>query len=314
MHYKYRFSIFTPTYNRGHLLESVYTDLCNQTFKDFEWIVIGDESCLDDTDIIMDNLSKSQRFPIKYLKRSKSGLHNAWRTLYTNIEGRYVIRADDDDTIPCNAFEVFNKYWSELETTSYYNVIWEIRARCGKPDGSLHGPVINDNPYISDFNEINFVKNQKYLEMQSCWKSEILINEAAIPSYFHYEDKAINYPEHLLWSKVSRKYKTYFVNDIVRIYNDTPNSLSKDVKNNFHKLYTSLVHHFYTLVLMRDLLIKYRPTEYIRSIAMVCYYDIIVSENTGKFIDNRFDKLLYYLFKPLIYLLYFYRMIFARIK
>ena len=37
-------TVFTPAYNRGHLLHRVYESLCKQTFKDFEWVVVDDGS------------------------------------------------------------------------------------------------------------------------------------------------------------------------------------------------------------------------------------------------------------------------------
>ena len=41
-------TVFTPAYNRGHLLHRVYESLCKQTFRDFEWVVVDDGS-KDDT-------------------------------------------------------------------------------------------------------------------------------------------------------------------------------------------------------------------------------------------------------------------------
>ena len=45
---KYRFTVFTPTYNRGYIIGQVFESLKRQTFKDFEWIIVDDGST-DDT-------------------------------------------------------------------------------------------------------------------------------------------------------------------------------------------------------------------------------------------------------------------------
>ena len=37
-------TVFTPAYNRGHLLHRVYESLCKQAFRDFEWVVVDDGS------------------------------------------------------------------------------------------------------------------------------------------------------------------------------------------------------------------------------------------------------------------------------
>ena len=35
-------TIFTPTYNRGKLIQRLYKSLQNQTYNDFEWIIVDD--------------------------------------------------------------------------------------------------------------------------------------------------------------------------------------------------------------------------------------------------------------------------------
>lgn len=37
-------TVFTPAYNRRHTLARVYRSLCQQTIRDFEWIIVDDGS------------------------------------------------------------------------------------------------------------------------------------------------------------------------------------------------------------------------------------------------------------------------------
>jgi glycosyltransferase involved in cell wall biosynthesis len=37
--FKYKFTVFAPTYNRKHTLHRVYESLCQQTFKNFIWVL-----------------------------------------------------------------------------------------------------------------------------------------------------------------------------------------------------------------------------------------------------------------------------------
>ena len=39
-----KITVFTPTYNRGYIIEKLYRSLQQQTFTDFEWLVIDDGS------------------------------------------------------------------------------------------------------------------------------------------------------------------------------------------------------------------------------------------------------------------------------
>jgi len=39
-----KFTIFTPTFNRKELLGKLYSSLQNQTYRDFEWLIVDDGS------------------------------------------------------------------------------------------------------------------------------------------------------------------------------------------------------------------------------------------------------------------------------
>lgn len=73
---KYKFSVFTPTYNRAKDIVACYLSLCKQTFSDFEWIVIDDGSN-DNTNQVMEEIMKSARFPIVYRYQENKGKHVA---------------------------------------------------------------------------------------------------------------------------------------------------------------------------------------------------------------------------------------------
>ena len=68
-------SIITPTYNRGKLLIDAYESLCNQTDKDFEWIIIDDGSIDNTKDIV--NSFDTRLFHITYIKQENGGKHRA---------------------------------------------------------------------------------------------------------------------------------------------------------------------------------------------------------------------------------------------
>lgn len=65
---EYRFSVFTATYNRGNMLKNVYDDLLNQTYQDFEWVIVNDGSS-DNTDEVVREFIEEKKLPILYIKR-----------------------------------------------------------------------------------------------------------------------------------------------------------------------------------------------------------------------------------------------------
>lgn len=75
--YKYRFSIFTATYNRALMLDSLAEMINHQTFKgSFEWVIVNDGST-DSTVEVVNNIIDKSKIPIKFIDKLNGGKHTA---------------------------------------------------------------------------------------------------------------------------------------------------------------------------------------------------------------------------------------------
>ena len=61
-----KITVFTPTYNRAHLLDKLYTSLVIQTNRDFEWLIVDDGS-IDDTKDVVQSFIKDDKIKIRYI-------------------------------------------------------------------------------------------------------------------------------------------------------------------------------------------------------------------------------------------------------
>ena len=86
------------TYNRAHLISESLKSIANQTYKDWECLIIDDGST-DDTNLVVNQfVQRDLRF--KYLKRSNSHLKGLPGCRNYGLEiakGDYIIFFDDDD-------------------------------------------------------------------------------------------------------------------------------------------------------------------------------------------------------------------------
>lgn len=291
--YKHRFSVFTATYNRGHMLRTLYGDLLNQTFKDFEWVVVSDGST-DKTDEVMAEICDEGKLDIKFIKKANGGKHTAWREATKMFEGRYVVTADDDDRTSPDALATYNRYWLDLEQQPNYNQFWEVRTRCQDEDGNLVGKPLPQPFFDSDYNTVCYRMKWGGVEMNGCRKVEVIQNEAAVPDDFLFAAECSNFPEGLRWSRAARKYKTRFVPDITRIYQRSETSLCSSNKGKGRskkKSYNTLIGAYYSLIEHRDLMFKYWKKKYFQSIAVVVYQCICLNRNFLKLKMPFVDKL-----------------------
>lgn len=104
-------SVIIPTYNRFDLLMNSINSVLNQTYKDFEIIVIDD--CSDD-ERYLELLSNKN---IRYFRLEKrTGLPSKVRNFGLNqSKGEWIAFLDDDDTWLPNKLELQMKYADKYE-------------------------------------------------------------------------------------------------------------------------------------------------------------------------------------------------------
>jgi len=103
-------TIFTPTYNRAHLLPRLYESLKKQTSQDFIWLVVDDGSA-DDTRQLMNSYIAEGILDIQYVYQENQGMHGAHNTAYENIKTELNTCIDSDDFMPDRAVEIILNKW-----------------------------------------------------------------------------------------------------------------------------------------------------------------------------------------------------------
>lgn len=89
-------SIITPLFNSSKYLEETYKSVINQTYKDFEWIVVDDKST-DDSYLLANKLAqKDSRIKVLQVKEN-GGAAKARNLGIKNANGRFIAFLDSDD-------------------------------------------------------------------------------------------------------------------------------------------------------------------------------------------------------------------------
>jgi glycosyltransferase involved in cell wall biosynthesis len=91
-------SVVMPTYNRASLLERSIKSVIDQTFKDWELIIIDDAST-DQTPAVLDAWAKKDS-RIRIIRNPKNNYPDISKNLNNGIneaKGKYIARLDDDD-------------------------------------------------------------------------------------------------------------------------------------------------------------------------------------------------------------------------
>ena len=99
-----KITVIMPTYNRCNMLKEALQSILNQTFKDFELIVIDDCSNDGTQEYLTEQAQKDSR--IIYIRNKKNMHYNYGLRLGCKLaKGEYIARMDDDDVSMPTRFE-----------------------------------------------------------------------------------------------------------------------------------------------------------------------------------------------------------------
>src|ERR1051326_8638350 len=104
-------SVILPTFNAGRLLDGALKSLAEQTFRDFE-VVLMDGLSTDNTKEVFDKYKKSLP-PSTWISEKDKGIYDAMNKAVGASKGEwiYIMGADDSIYVP----EVFQKVYDFIQ-------------------------------------------------------------------------------------------------------------------------------------------------------------------------------------------------------
>ena len=107
-------SVIIPTYNRQHIILDAIESVENQSYINWE-IVVVDDCSTDQTSDILQN-----RDNINYIKLEKNKGNAGARNVGVKIsKGKYIVFLDSDDRMKKNCLEIFNELLQRLPDTLF---------------------------------------------------------------------------------------------------------------------------------------------------------------------------------------------------
>lgn len=103
---KHKFSLIIPAYNVEKYIKKCLDSVLNQTYNNYEIIIVNDGST-DNTSKILESYKSNKK--IKIINQENKGLSNARNTGVSNAKGDYILFIDSDDFIEKELLEILNK-------------------------------------------------------------------------------------------------------------------------------------------------------------------------------------------------------------
>ncbi|MEH7419366.1 glycosyltransferase family A protein, partial [Neobacillus drentensis] len=135
-----KITVFTPTFNRGYIVEKLYRSLQQQTFNDFEWLVIDDGSKDNTEELFKKWMSEENSFPIRYIKYENGGKHRAINRATDMANGELFFIVDSDDYLTNDALESIVEWEKSLSDKKLF---CGVSGNRGKSKNDILGTTFN---------------------------------------------------------------------------------------------------------------------------------------------------------------------------
>ena len=251
-------SIIMATYNRAHTIVRAVDSVLNQTYKNFELIIIDDGS----TDNTLEILNKYNDPRIRiFVNETNKGVTAAKNRGFKQIKGDWFGTFDSDDELKPYAIETLMNIPLNVD-----NKITSVIGNCVDAiTGNLTGKGLTKDGYI-DGNEV-----QSYVD-GDFWgliKSSLLQNDLL--------NENIRGLESILWYKINaraNKYYTHKVLDIIHTEGADRVSTSKFKLKKSESKFEHLIEEDFFL----EITSRYKP----KSFYKICRNGILIMNATGK--------------------------------
>ena len=109
-----KFSIIVPVYNTEKYLKECLDSLINQTYRDFE-IILVDDGSTDSSGEICDIYAEQNPDRIKVIHKPNGGLISARITGNKHASGDYILNVDSDDFVSLDLLKTVNEKIEEYD-------------------------------------------------------------------------------------------------------------------------------------------------------------------------------------------------------
>lgn len=282
-------TLFTPTYNRAHLLSRLYNSILIQDVIDVEWLIVDDGS-IDDTEALIENFKKESIINIRYYKKSNGGKHTAINFGLQYAKGELFFIIDSDDVLAENALKIIKTHYQSIKNNDKICGIVGLSQYIDKQE------IVGDY-FLRDDWEVSFA--DIYLKYHLKGDKSVAFKTEVLKKYPFPEKQRIRFVfEAVVWHEMSKKYNVLALNKIVQFVEYQKSGVSD---SSFKKWYIqSLAFSFFHLIKNKTYpLLKY-PHHFFWNYIHLAINSLLSGESYYKQL-SLIDKMLYLILYPRAY-------------
>lgn len=206
------FSIIIPLYNKENFIQETLRSVLNQSFKDFEIILVNDGS----TDRSLEKVTLIKDPRIKFYSIKNSGVSFARNYGIKQANANYIVFLDADDFWFPNHLQTLEALSKKFPDCGLYANAYE-KKHLNTTIKSIYKKIPNDNNWmgiVDDFFESSVVNS-------IAWTSAVMVPKKVITKIGFFDEKiTLGAGEDTdLWIRIALNYPIAFCNTVTAIHN-----------------------------------------------------------------------------------------------
>lgn len=199
-------SVVTPAYNSEKTIERTIRSVLNQSYKNFEFIIIDDNSS-DNTVKLIEKFDDNR---IKLYKNDKNlGFHGNWNEAISKATGEYIKLIPDDDTLEKDALlfqvNILQQYQNVIMVGSKRNIIDEFDKKI-----MTRGKAFCNNTFCTYNEALKYIV--RYGTNPIGEPGAVLFRASVLNHVNQFSDKYTHYIDLDFYIKVLKYGDYYFIN------------------------------------------------------------------------------------------------------
>lgn len=212
-------SIIVPCYNQAKYLEEALQSVLDQTYTNWECIIVNDGSP-DHTETVAKNwVDKDSRF--KYVYKENGGLSSARNVGLEGAKGAYVQFLDSDDCIVKTKLELSLQHLNLAKSKDVKVAISNFRMFVENPLNTF-APFCNLNEQLFNFESLLYQWDEFYTIPIHCG-----LFEASLFKSFRFPENLKAKEDWVMWvSLFQQDCEAVFINEPLALYRKNPDSMT----------------------------------------------------------------------------------------
>lgn len=201
MNTKPTFSVIIPVYNQGDFLGEAIDSIINQTFSDWEIVIINDGST-DNTEAVIEQYAAREK-RIRYFNKANGGTASALNMGIKNALGEWICWLSSDDMYEPDKLAIHEKYIRKYPSIKFFysHFYYYNDETKEKTEPGLWFPIPPREFQVSHFFLGNYVHGNSFAAHRSVFE-KVGMFDATLRQGQDFD----------MWLRITAKFETYYIN------------------------------------------------------------------------------------------------------